>query len=73
LSLGHWTPRLQVHVSKPFETEQTDEDKIINDYIKSTSNRFIHIYEKLFNIIFDRDILPQSWLNGIIKPIKCTI
>ena len=37
------------------------EDEIIN--------RFIHIYEKLFNIIFDTGILPQSWLNGIIKPI----
>ena len=45
------------------------EDEIINEYIKSTSNRFIHIYEKLFNIIFDTGILPQSWLNGIIKPI----
>jgi hypothetical protein len=45
------------------------EDEIINEYIKSTSNRFIHIYEKLFNIIFDTGVLPQSWLNGIIKPI----
>ena len=45
------------------------EDEIINEYIKSTSNRFIHIYEKLFKIIFDTGILPQSWLNGIIKPI----
>ena len=32
------------------------EDEIINEYIKSTSNRFIHIYEKLFNIIFDTGI-----------------
>ena len=45
------------------------EDEIINEYIKSTSNRFIHIYEKLFNIILDTGILLQSWLNGIIKPI----
>ena len=47
------------------------EDEIINEYVKSTSNSFIHIYEKLFNIIFDTGtgILPQSWLNGIIKPI----
>jgi hypothetical protein len=28
------------------------EDEIINEYIKSTSNQFINIYEKLFNIIF---------------------
>jgi hypothetical protein len=42
---------------------------IINEYIKSISNRFIHIYEKRFDIIFDTGILPQCWLNGIIKPI----
>ena len=29
------------------------EDEIINEYIKSTSNQLINIYEKLFNIIFD--------------------
>ena len=49
------------------------EDEIINEYIKSTSNRFIPIYEKLFNIILDTGtfcVLPQSWLiHGIIKPI----
>jgi hypothetical protein len=27
------------------------EDEIINEYIKSTSNQFINIYEKLLNII----------------------
>jgi len=45
------------------------EDDIVNEYIKSTSDRFIHVYEKLFNIIFDTGVLPQSWLSGIIKPI----
>ena len=49
------------------------EDEIINEYIKSTSNRFIPIYEFFFNIILDTGtfgILPQSRLiHGIIKPI----
>jgi hypothetical protein len=49
------------------------EDEIINEYIKSPSNRFIPIYEKLFNIILDTGtfcILPQSWLiHGSNKPI----
>jgi hypothetical protein len=40
------------------------EDEIINEYIKSTSNHFIHIYEKLFNIICDTGVLPQSWLES---------
>jgi hypothetical protein len=45
------------------------EDEIINEYIKSTSNQFIHIYEKLFNIIFDRGFAPQIWLIGTLKTI----
>ena len=43
------------------------EDKIVNEYIKATINRFIGIYEKLFNLIFDTGIMPRSWLSGIIK------
>lgn len=30
---------------------------------------FLPIYHKLFNMIFDSGILPDSWLVGIIKPI----
>ena len=44
------------------------EDEIINESHQIVP-LFIDIYEKLFNIIFDTGILPQSWLNGIIKPI----
>ena len=43
------------------------EDEIINEYIKSTSNRFIHIYGEEKKI--DTGTLPQRWLNGISKPI----
>ena len=45
------------------------EDRVINEYIKSTSNLFVHIYEELFNLIFDTGILPDVWLLGNIKPI----
>ena len=47
------------------------EDEIINEYmyIKSTSNQFINIYKKLFNIIFDKGLVPHIWLIGTIKPI----
>ena len=38
------------------------EDEIINEYIKSTSNQFINIYEKLFNIIFDKSFVPHIQL-----------
>ena len=45
------------------------EDLVINEYIKSTTNTFIEIYEQLFNIIFETDIVPDNWFMGNIKPI----
>lgn len=45
------------------------EDKILNEYIKSTQYIFLPIYEKLFNYVFDSGIIPISWLEGIIRPI----
>ena len=45
------------------------EDLIINEYIKSTTNTFIDIYEQSFNIIFETGIVPDNWLIGNIKPI----
>ena len=41
---------------------------IINEYIKTTSNQFIEIYEKLFNLIFDTGFIPESWVVGNIIP-----
>ena len=51
------------------ERKTCGEDEIINEYIKSTSNQFINIYEKLFNIIFDKGLVPHIWLIGTIKSI----
>lgn len=45
------------------------DDLIINEYIKSTVDKFIELYEKLFNLIFETGIIPDSWLIGYIKPI----
>ena len=46
------------------------EDAIIkNEYIKATSDQFIVDYEKLFNLIFESGIVPESWLIGNIIPI----
>ena len=45
------------------------EDKIVNEYMKSTCDTFLPIYEKLFNLIFDTGQIPSSWLIGNIKPI----
>lgn len=45
------------------------EDKILNEYIKTTKDLFLPIYEKLFNIVLDSGIMPDAWLEGTIRPI----
>ena len=45
------------------------DDRVINEYIKSTSDKFIDIYEEFFSLIFETGIIPDSWLIGYIKPI----
>jgi hypothetical protein len=44
-------------------------DKILNEHIKSTLRSLIHIYVKLFNIVFESGIVPESWTIGVINPI----
>ena len=45
------------------------DDRILNEYLKSTKTIFLPVYKKLFNNILNTGIIPESWLNGIIKPI----
>ena len=44
-------------------------DKILNEYIKSTKETFLPIYENLFNIILDTGCFPEQWSTGTISPI----
>jgi len=46
----------------------SDDDCIINEYMKSTSNQFIELYETLFNLIFKSGIIPEMWVSEKIKP-----
>ena len=43
-------------------------DQIINEYIKSTIDSFIVLYEKLFNLVFKSGKIPDTWLEGTIIP-----
>ena len=43
-------------------------DHILNEHIKSTLSSLLPIYLKLFNIIFDNGIFPESWVLGNIIP-----
>jgi exonuclease III len=44
-------------------------DAIINEYIKATSDIFLPIYVKLFNIVLTTGNIPSDWTIGIIRPI----
>ena len=44
-------------------------DSIVNEHIKSTAHIMIPTYVKLFNLILDSGIIPESWTVGTIKPI----
>ena len=56
-------------IKKLKNNKASGEDDIINEYIKATSDQFIVVYEKLFNLIFESGIVPESWLIGNIIPI----
>ena len=48
-------------------------DRIINEYLKCSSEKMIPVYISLFNLVLDTGIIPDSWLEGIIRPIyKCS-
>ena len=44
-------------------------DEILNEHIKTSVPHLLPTYHKLFNIIFDKGIIPDSWLIGNILPI----
>jgi len=44
-------------------------DNIINEHMKYTIQTMLPIYVKLFNIIFNTGTVPETWTDGLIKPI----
>lgn len=44
-------------------------DSVINEHIKSTAHILLPVYTKLFNLILDSCVIPESWTIGIIQPI----
>ena len=42
---------------------------LLNEHIKSTLHIMLPTYVKLFNLVFDKAIVPESWLLGDIIPI----
>lgn len=44
-------------------------DNTLNEHIKHTAEMLLPLYHKLFNLIFDNGIIPDSWKIGIIHPV----
>jgi hypothetical protein len=44
-------------------------DDFVNEYFKYSSQQLVIIYCKLFNLVFKSVIVPETWLNGVIRPI----
>jgi hypothetical protein len=44
-------------------------DDFVNEYFKCSSPQLVNIYCKLFNLAVNSGIVPETWLNGIIRPI----
>ena len=58
-------------IKKLKNNKASGEDAIIHAYtcIKATSDQFIVVYEKLFNLIFESEMVPESCLIRNIIPI----
>ena len=44
-------------------------DLILNEFLKCASGKMLNVFCKLFNIVFESGIVPNSWTEGIICPI----
>ena len=44
-------------------------DLILNEYIKYTNPKMLNLYVKLFNLILETGVIPEKWVEGMIKPI----
>ena len=44
-------------------------DDIVNEHIKSTINIILPIYCKLFNIVLNSGLIPESWSDGVFFSI----
>lgn len=45
------------------------DDRIFNEYIKSTQDCMLNLYTVLFNKIFGSGVIPTQWVSGNIIPV----
>ena len=56
-------------INKIKNNKSPGSDNILNEHIKCTTDMFLPIYTKLFNLVLDTGIVPESWALGDILPI----
>ena len=44
-------------------------DLILNEFLMHSCSKHLPVFVKLFNVVFDSGIIPDSWSEGIIVPI----
>ena len=44
-------------------------DNITNEYLKNSTEKMLPVYISIFNLILDTGIIPDSWLEGVIRLI----
>ena len=47
-------------------------DGIINEYSKAAAHEMMPLYVAFSNLIFNSEVLPDSWLEGAMRPIYKT-
>ena len=56
-------------ITKLKNSKAPGSDQILNEYIKYTKTQMLPLYAKLFNLILETGIIPEKWVEGMIKPI----
>ena len=56
-------------ITKLNNSKAPGSDQILNEYIKYTKTQMLPLYAKLFNLILETGIIPEKWVEGMIKPI----
>ena len=60
------TPEEVLQVTKTLKNNKSPGlDNVLNEHLKSTITVMCPLYVKLFNVIFERGIVPESWTLGI--------
>ena len=49
--------------------KSSSNDKIINEYLKYTADIMLPIYVSFFNLVLKTGLIPESWIEGIIRTI----